>query len=190
MSTNLNVSPPAARRFQLRPLGRLQSVAEPLASRYAKAIVAAFACLALMLVWNVAHYPAGMSPDAQDHFHYTNTIRFQHHLPGPEKRVNESTGQWYNPPAFYLAAAGIETATHSHKAVQLFNVLLAVGVALLAFLIARELWPRSRIAQVGVAGLVSQAGRHHEHAPLFGHARRQRQCDSNQEILLEDRERR
>jgi hypothetical protein len=155
MSTDLNVSPPAARRFQLRPLGRLRSAAPSLSSTYAKAIAAAFACLALMLVWNVAHYPAGVSPDAQDHFHYTNAIRYQHHLPGPEKRIDESTGQWYNPPLFYVSAAVIETATNSHKAVQLFNVLLALGVALLAFLTARELWPRSKVAQGAVVAAVA-----------------------------------
>ena len=175
MSTNLNVSPqtatrPAGRRFQLRPRARLRSVAAPLSSRYAKAIVAAFACLALMLVWNVAHYPAGVSPDAQDHFHYTDTLRHQHHLPTPEKRSGgESTGQWYNPPVFYVAAAAIETATdkvasaaglsknadRNHKAVQLFDVLLALGVALLAFLTARELFPRSKIAQVAVLAFLA-----------------------------------
>src|SRR5436305_4308670 len=174
MSTNLNVSPqtatkPVGRRLQLRPGARLRSVAAPLSSRYAKAIVAAFACLPLMLVWNVAHYPAGASPDAQDHFFYTNTLRYQHHLPTPETRSNgESTGQWYNPPLFYVAAAVIETGTdrvtsaaglsknadRSHKAVQLFDVLLALGAALLAFLTARELFPCSTVEQVAVLAFV------------------------------------
>jgi 4-amino-4-deoxy-L-arabinose transferase-like glycosyltransferase len=180
MSTELNVSTPAAPapaggRLGLRPRARLQGVSARLESRYAKAIVGVFACLALMLAWNVAHYPAGVSPDASDHFKYTDSIRYHHALPKPE-HVNtkpgtraENTGQWYNPPLFYTVAAGIEAATdtvtnaaglskkadRSHKAVQLFNVLLALGVALLAFLIARELFPRSKIAQVAVLGFVA-----------------------------------
>jgi 4-amino-4-deoxy-L-arabinose transferase-like glycosyltransferase len=161
-------------RFALRVPGFVRGLAVPFGTRYAVTVGAIFACLAIVLVWNVAHYPAGESPDATDHFHYTDTIRHQHALPKPNPRPPgtppgariENTGQWYNPPLFYVTAAVIETATdkathanadRAHKAVQLFNVLLALGVAWFAFLTARELFPRSRTAQLGTLAFVALA---------------------------------
>ena len=162
------------RRFAPRTPGFVRDLATPFGTRYAATVGAIFACLALLLVWNVAHYPAGESPDATDHFHYTDTIRHQHALPKPNPRPPgtppgariENTGQWYNPPLFYVTAAVIETATdkvthanadRAHKAVQLFNVVLALGVALFAFMTARELFPRSRTAQLGTLAFVALA---------------------------------
>lgn len=115
----------------------------------------------LLLTWNVVHYPAGNGIDSALHFKYVETLREHHRLP---TRTDLPDG-WHNPPAFHIAAAVTESAwklvDHSgsatkraRKVVQLFNVLLALGIAVLVLLTARELFPRSRTAQVGALGLV------------------------------------
>lgn len=126
--------------------------------RYPLAVALILAAFALLLVWNVVHYPAGNSMDSTAHFNYVKSLREDQALPD-----RDFTHEAQTPPFFHISAAVLESTWAAvtgepggtkvtHKVVQLFNVLLAVGVALLVFLIARELFPASRVAQIGALG--------------------------------------
>lgn len=145
---------PALRSGSTRALRIRAAMAERLQGRCARTVTLVLAAFALLLAWNVAHYPAGNSMDARAHFRYADSIQRQHRLP-----TMAETQEAQTPPLFYVAAAAIQSTWESvtgapggekvtHKVVQMVNALMAVCVALLVFLIGRELFPASRIPQI------------------------------------------
>jgi 4-amino-4-deoxy-L-arabinose transferase-like glycosyltransferase len=102
-----------------------------------------------LLLWDVFHYDWLRGYDAYAASLYVDSIQLHHVLPG-----QGTTDVWHNPPLFYALAAVIQphvgwTGLEPHKAVQLVSVLAGFGVVVLSFLIARELFPRSRWIQLG-----------------------------------------
>jgi len=95
-------------------------------------------------LWDVSKYDWLRGYDAYAASLYVDAIQLHHHLPS-----STDTDVWHNPPLFYAVAALIQphirwTGLEPHKAVQLLSVFSAFGVVALSFLIARELFPRSR----------------------------------------------
>jgi Dolichyl-phosphate-mannose-protein mannosyltransferase len=112
--------------------------------------------LLALLLWNVFHYEWIHGYDAFALKKYVKALD-QHHLPTPAY-----TDVWHNPPLFFLIAAGLQAIAlrlgaggDPYKAVQLLSVAATVLTCLFAFLTARELWPRSRTAQVGALVLAA-----------------------------------
>jgi hypothetical protein len=102
-----------------------------------------------LLLWDVFHYDWLRGYDAYASSLYVDSIQLHHVLPG-----RGATDVWHNPPLFYALAAVVQphvgwTGLAAHKAVQLVYVLAGAGVVALSFLIARELFPRSRWIQLG-----------------------------------------
>ena len=115
------------------------------------AVVSAFAAL---LAWNAVQYDWLRGYDAWQNWRYEQVI--QHgNLPG-----RADTDEWHNPPLFYAVARVVQGIAHSaglstpEKAVQFIGVVSALGLAVLVLLIARELFPRSRTAQLGALAFV------------------------------------
>lgn len=121
---------------------------------YPAAVAAVLAAFASLLTWNLARTSW---LDGYDAFHivrYAEIVTGEGRLPGPA-----DTDVWHNPPFFFVVAGGAQRLaaalgreTDPYKGGQLVSVLAAVGIALFAFLIARELFPRSRVAQLGTLG--------------------------------------
>src|SRR5262249_16311055 len=112
---------------------------------------ALFAFVAVVGLWNAAHYPPGHGYDARDHMRYADGL-----IPG--WRLPHGTGEYYTPPGFYVVAgivdwlAGKAGLGEPHRATQALNVVLLLGTMLLVRQIARELWPgRPRIAPAAAA---------------------------------------
>jgi hypothetical protein len=93
---------------------------------------------AVLLGWDVFHYDWLRGFDAYANSLYSDVIRNHHRLP----HENE-TGVWHTPPLFFALAALID----SHRTTQVIDALAALAVVILAGLIARELFPRSRVIQ-------------------------------------------
>jgi 4-amino-4-deoxy-L-arabinose transferase-like glycosyltransferase len=109
------------------------------------------AALAVLVFWNAFHYDWVRGYDAFSVAQYVTVIEHGHRLP-----TRADTDVWHNPPFFFLVAAGVQELasrggwrTDPYKAVQLLSALATVLTCLFAFLTARELWPRSRTAQLG-----------------------------------------
>jgi hypothetical protein len=133
--------PARAQRTLPETLGRLWPV-------LAVALVAAL--FAGVTVWNIYHYDWLRGYDAWAISRYVDAIRVGHHLPS-----RADTDVWHNPPLFFFLAALLQGVAGAlgrphdpHRLVQLFDAACAAGVVVLAFLIARELFPRSKGAQV------------------------------------------
>jgi hypothetical protein len=116
--------------------------------------LAGLCALALVLgAWNVLRYPPGNGYDAVDHIAYADGLVSGGRLP-------HGVGEYYTPPGFY-AVAGVADwlaekagAGEPHRAAMALDVLLLVATAVLAFALARELFPgRDRIA-LGAAAFV------------------------------------
>jgi hypothetical protein len=159
LGTELSTTPAAAalRRPAATAVPRLRAAVRTLRGERL-AVVAVLAAFAALLTWNVGRYPSGQSQDAQQHFAYVSAIE---HLRLPTDTESKVA---HDPPLFYLAAAGIESTWKAvtgapggdritHKVVQLFNALAAITTALLIFLTARELLPRSRITRFTALGV-------------------------------------
>ena len=121
------------------------------------ALAATFAAFGLLLVWNAFHYDWLRSYDAYHSSLYVDVVHDQHRLP-----KETETDVWHNPPLFFAVAGQVQAVAEAvgwpdepRRAVQLFDVLCALGVAAFALLTARELWPRSRPAQLGTLGLAA-----------------------------------
>jgi hypothetical protein len=102
-----------------------------------------------VLVWDAFQYDWLRGYDAYAASLYVDSIQLHHVLPG-----KAATDVWHNPPLFYALSALIQphvgwTGLEPHKAVQLLSVVCGLGVVVFAFLIARELFPRSRWIQLG-----------------------------------------
>src|SRR2546422_10654511 len=95
---------------------------------------------ATLVGWDVFHYDWLRGYDAYANSLYTDVIREHHRLP-----TTSETGVWHTPPLFFVVAALID----SHRGVQVLDGIASVVVVVLAGLIARELFPRSRAIQLG-----------------------------------------
>ena len=108
-------------------------------------VLSAFTAL---LVWNALQYDWLRGYDAWQNWRYEQVIA---HGDLPSRA---DTDEWHNPPLFYVTArvaqalAGAVGASEPEKAVQFIGAASAVGIALMAFFIARELFPLSRTIQL------------------------------------------
>lgn len=112
------------------------------------AVLIALAAYLGLELWDVFHYDWLRGYDAWAASHYVEAIQVDHRLATPA-----DTGVWHNPPLFYALAALIQPSAGSlgiegHKAVQLLSVCSGLGVVIFSFLIAREVFPRSRWIQL------------------------------------------
>jgi hypothetical protein len=103
-------------------------------------LAAGLAGYAVLLGWDVFHYDWLRGFDAYANSLYADVLRDHHRLP-----TTAETDVWHTPPLFFAVAALID----SHRGVQVFNAVAALVVVVLAGLIARELFPRSRTIQIG-----------------------------------------
>lgn len=108
-------------------------------------VVLVLAAYFALEIWDVVRYDWLRGYDAWASSLYVDAIQLHHHLPS-----TTDTDVWHNPPLFYAVAAVIQgnagwTGLEPHKAVQLVSVISALGVVALSFLIARELFPHSRM---------------------------------------------
>jgi hypothetical protein len=110
--------------------------------------------VAVLGIWNVAHYPTGAGYDAGDHMRYADGL-----VPG--WRFPHDTGEYYTPPGFYFVA-GIADWLYKQagsgdpdRAGQLLNVFYLLGTVLLVAAIARRLWPGRRRIELGAAAFVA-----------------------------------
>jgi 4-amino-4-deoxy-L-arabinose transferase-like glycosyltransferase len=94
---------------------------------------------AALLMWDVFHYDWLRGYDAYANSLYSDVIRLHHRLP-----MTSETDVWHTPPLFFAVAALID----SHRGVQLMDAFTALAVVVFAGLIARELFPRSRLIQL------------------------------------------
>ena len=101
---------------------------------------------AALLGWDVFHYDWLRGFDAYANSLYADVLRDHHRLP-----TTAETDVWHTPPLFFVVAALID----SHRGVQIFNACAALVVVMLAGLIARELFPRSRGIQLGALTLAA-----------------------------------
>ncbi|MGZ4399468.1 MAG: ArnT family glycosyltransferase [Gaiellaceae bacterium] len=124
---------------------------------FALACATLLTLFATVVVWNVFHYDWLRGYDAWALHRYTDAIRVGHHLPG-----KGDTDVWHNPPLFFVLAALLEGLSGQlgwpsdpHRLVQLFDAACVTGVVVFTFLIARQLFPRSRGAQLSALGLAA-----------------------------------
>jgi hypothetical protein len=127
--------------------------------RFLAAVVATLVGLTVLLVWNVFQYDWLRGYDAWHNSLYVETLRDEHRLP-----TRDESGSSHNPPLFFVTAVVLESLAaesgwpnEPRKLVQLTNAGAAVGIALFAFLTARELFPRSRTAQFATLAFAALA---------------------------------
>ncbi len=101
-------------------------------------LVQAFAALVgLIVLWNVAAYPAGAGYDAASHREYADFLIQHHRLP-----IRGETPEYYSPPLYYLVAGALTWVGRQiglgdpHKLGQLLNVPAVVGTVLLVAALA------------------------------------------------------
>jgi hypothetical protein len=115
---------------------------------------ALFGFVAVVGLWNAAHYPPGQGYDASDHFAYADGL-----VPG--WRLPHGVGEYYTPPGFYFVAGVADWVAHRlglgepHRAAQALNVVFLLGTMLLVREIARELWPRRERLAFAAAAFVA-----------------------------------
>jgi hypothetical protein len=95
---------------------------------------------ATLVGWDVFHYDWLRGYDAYANSLYSDVVREHHRLP-----TEAETSVWHTPPLFFVVAALVD----SHRAVQALNGVAGLTVVVLAGLIARELFPRSRAIWLG-----------------------------------------
>ena len=120
-------------------------------------LVQAFAALAgLIVLWNVAAYPAGAGYDAASHREYADFLIQHHRLP-----IRGETPEYYSPPLYYGVAGAVTWVGRQlglgdpHKLGQLLNVPAVIGTVLLVAALARLLWPELRWLPPVAAGFVA-----------------------------------
>ena len=126
-------------------------------SARARTLLVALAALVVLVgLWNAARYPPGAGYDAADHIAYADGLV-------PHGRLPHGTGEYYTPPGYYAVAGVADWVAHKagagqpHRAAQAVDALLLVGTVLLAYALARELFPgRERLA-LGAAAFVALA---------------------------------
>jgi hypothetical protein len=110
------------------------------------AVALVVAGYATLVGWDVFHYDWLRGYDAYANSLYTDVVRLHHRLPSTTE-----TSVWHTPPLFFVVAALL----NSHRAVQVLDGLAGLAVVVLAGLIARELWPRSRWIQLGTVAFAA-----------------------------------
>ncbi len=123
--------------------------ARPSSLAFAAAVGSVLVGYLTIELWDLTRYNWLRAYDAWASSLYVDSIQVHHALPSPS-----ASDVWHNPPLFYALAALIQphvgwTGIEAHEAVQVVSVLSALGVVVLAFLIARELFPNSRWIQLG-----------------------------------------
>lgn len=110
-----------------------------------------------LVLWNALAYPSGAGYDAASHREYADFVVREWRLP----HRNE-TPEYYSPPLYYVVAGLVAKAGRGaglgdpHKLVQLLNVPIVVGIALLTLALARLLWPERRwVSPLAVGFLVA-----------------------------------
>lgn len=127
---------------------------------YWPAVLATCLLFLIMLIWNAFHYDVRGGFEAEAHFDYVRILREEQRLPTRQEVHNE----WQIPPLFHATAAVLEAACSSISVsgdlcrkggiVQLFNVLVATGTAILVLLTSRKIFPESPLAQFGALLMV------------------------------------
>lgn len=108
-------------------------------------VLAVLAALSALLLWNAWQYPWRKGYDAASLAHYSEVLGQEHRLPRPSE-----TSVWHNPPLFLLVAgalyrgAEVTGVIQPGRAVQLFSALCVLGIVLLTYGLARELFPDRR----------------------------------------------
>src|SRR5439155_8200076 len=113
------------------------------------AAVAVALAFAVIAGWNAATYPSSAGYDNAQHEQYADLLIHHGEIPGAGTR-----SEYYTPPLFY-ALAGVATLVgehvHSgdpHKLGQVLNWLVLLATAGVLWLLARELFPGRRWAQL------------------------------------------
>lgn len=113
--------------------------------------------LAVLLGWNAYHYEWFRAYDASNGSLYVAALRDHGRPP-----TSAESAVWHTPPLFFAVAALLEaTAEHvgwpfaPQRFVQVTSAAAAWATAAFAFLIARELFPRSRTAQLSALGFAA-----------------------------------
>jgi 4-amino-4-deoxy-L-arabinose transferase-like glycosyltransferase len=124
---------------------------------YPAAVAATLAVLGGLLLWNAFHYDWLRSYDAYAAERYAFFLHEEQRLP-----VEWESDVWHNPPLFYYVAGHLQELADQtgwfderHRPVQLLSAVAALAVAAFAWLAARELFPRSRGAQIGALVLAA-----------------------------------
>jgi hypothetical protein len=124
---------------------------------YPAGVVLGLTAFAVLLGWNAYHYEWLRAYDAWNGSQYVAAVREHGRLPKPDE-----SGVWHTPPLFFSLAALIEAAAEKlswpnepQRLVQGVSAVAAWATAVFAFLIARELFPRSRPAQLGALGFAA-----------------------------------
>ena len=124
---------------------------------YAAGVVLGLAALAVLLGWNAYHYDWLRAYDAWNGSQYVAAMREQGRVPTPDE-----SGVWHTPPLFFSVAALVEAAAEKadwpsepQRLVQVVSAGAAWLTAVFAFLTAREVFPRSRTAQLGALGFAA-----------------------------------
>jgi 4-amino-4-deoxy-L-arabinose transferase-like glycosyltransferase len=110
--------------------------------------------VAVLGLWNAAHYPTGAGYDASDHQAYADGLVPGWHFP-------QHSGEYYTPPGFYFVAGIVDWlfkqggSGNPDRAGQFLNVVLLIGTVLLVAAIARRLWPGRRRIELGAAAFVA-----------------------------------
>jgi hypothetical protein len=117
---------------------------------FALGVAFALAAFAAVVLWDVFHYSWIRGYDAWAIGRYEYVVQVNHRLP-----TSAESDVWHNPPLFFVVAALLQelatllgAKTDPYKAVQLLSVAAGIGICTLTLLTARELWPRSRGAQL------------------------------------------
>ncbi|HSC92977.1 MAG TPA: glycosyltransferase family 39 protein [Gaiellaceae bacterium] len=120
-------------------------------------VAATLAAFAALVGWNLAHTSWLDGYDAYHVVLYAETVAKEHRLPDPDE-----TDVWHNPPLYFALAGEAELLARRlgadedpYKAGQAVSALAAVAIVLLAFLVARELFPSSRLAQLAALGFAA-----------------------------------
>jgi hypothetical protein len=105
---------------------------------------------AVIAVANAVAAPEDLGYDVLAHRTYAELLVHHGHIPGPAE-----SQEFHTPPGFYAVAGGAEAvagwlgAAHPWQVARGLNVVWFLGSAVLTLLIARELFPRNRVLQLG-----------------------------------------
>ena len=103
----------------------------------------------VLLAWNAWHYDWLRGYDAFANHLYADVVANDHRLPSASE-----SGVWHTPPLWFALAGGLERMTsglgwgHPQRPAQLLAAAAGLAVCVLAFLLARELWPERRGLQL------------------------------------------
>jgi hypothetical protein len=112
--------------------------------------------LTVVATWNATHFPWNQGFDAFQHAGYADYLMRRGEIP-----TFSTNGHWYLPPGFYGLAGSLDwvgqqlglSEPHSRELVQLANVPLVVGAAVLTLALARLLWPGRPVLHLAALGL-------------------------------------